>query len=92
MEASPPVRRASAGARMVGLVTPQKKKKIRNALTSIHATPKKARRPMNPLGYTKIMDNYADMIASEIKDRSIHFQRIVPIPIDLENEENAPGY
>uniref|UniRef100_A0AC34QU44 Uncharacterized protein n=1 Tax=Panagrolaimus sp. JU765 TaxID=591449 RepID=A0AC34QU44_9BILA len=82
-----PPRRASAAARMNGLVTPPKQK-LRKAMTSVR-TPKKSRKP-NPLSFTKIMDEYTDMLASEIKDRSVHVQKVKPIPLNLENED--PGY
>uniref|UniRef100_A0A7E4VWG9 Uncharacterized protein n=1 Tax=Panagrellus redivivus TaxID=6233 RepID=A0A7E4VWG9_PANRE len=80
-------RRASAAAKLVqsGMVTPPKKKLKRRAITT-QRTPMKTKQPrVDPLSYTKIMDQYANELASEIKERSMQSHtNMKPIPFSLE--------
>uniref|UniRef100_A0AC34GFR8 Uncharacterized protein n=1 Tax=Panagrolaimus sp. ES5 TaxID=591445 RepID=A0AC34GFR8_9BILA len=67
--------------------TPPKNRLCRQAFTDIQRTPKKKSRQPDPLSYTRIMDNYADMLASEVKDRSVNFKRLEPIPFNLDSDD-----
>jgi hypothetical protein len=67
--------------------TPPKNRLGRMAFTDLQRTPKKKSFQPDPLSYTRIMDNYADMLASEVKDRSINFKRLQPIPFNLDETD-----
>lgn len=83
-----PWRRASAAGRISGTVTP--KRKLRRRAITTQKTPEKPRKSKpDPLRFTKILDNYADMIASEIKERSTIKEKKLPIPIDLDAEDTG---
>ena len=67
--------------------TPPKNRFNRLAFTELQRTPKKKSYQPDPLSYTRIMDNYADMLASEVKDRSVNFKRLEPIPFNLDEDD-----
>jgi hypothetical protein len=70
------------------LRTPPKNRLCRLAMTDLQRTPKKKTLHPDPLSYTRIMDNYADMLASEVKDRSVNFKHLEPIPFNLDEDEH----